>query len=70
MVGRASLNSRTFQSEISLLEQENPDNTFTIIQYYQDNKNTSISNTSSNTTTDIHTDNSSISIYGDVNGAY
>ena len=70
MVGRASLNSRTFQSEISLLEQENPDNTFTVIQYYQDNKNTSISNTSSNTTTDIHTDNSSISIYGDVNGAY
>ena len=70
MVGRASLNTQTFQSELSLLEQDNPDNTFTVIQYYQDNKNTSISNTSSNTTTDIHTDNSSISIYGDVNGAY
>ena len=70
MVSRESLNTQTFQSELSLLEQENPDNTFTVIQYYQDNKNTSISNTSSNTTTDIHTDNSSISIYGDVNGAY
>ena len=70
MVSRESLNTQTFQSELSLLEQENPDNTFTVIQYYQDTKNTSISNTSSNTTTDIHTDNSSIPIYGDVNGAY
>jgi hypothetical protein len=70
MIGRASLNTQTFQSEISLLEQENPDNTFTVIQYYQDNKNTSISNTSSNTTTDIHTDNSLISIYGGGGGAY
>ena len=70
MIGRESLNTQTFQSELSLLEQENPDNTFTVIQYYQDTKNTSISNTSSNTTTDIHTDNSSIPIYGDVNGAY
>ena len=70
MIGRASLNTQTFQSEISLLEQENPDNTFTIIQYYQDTKNTSISNTSSNTTTDIHTDNSLIPIYGGGGGAY
>ena len=70
MVSRESLNTQTFQSELSLLEQENPDNTFTVIQYYQDNKNTSISNTSSNTTTDIHTDNSLIPIYGGGGGAY
>ena len=70
MIGRASLNTQTFQSELSLLEQENPDNTFTVIQYYQDTKNTSISNTSSNTTTDIHTDNSLIPIYGGGGGAY